>query len=50
VEVRVREDKVHGSLAIITVRPASGVSAGEIENKVDEILARYTIRLHLEII
>ncbi|MBC8418379.1 MAG: acyl-CoA synthetase [Desulfobacterales bacterium] len=50
VEITVREDKVHGSLAIITVRPASGVSAGEIENKVDEILARYTIRFHLEII
>ncbi|MFH0844307.1 MAG: acyl-CoA synthetase [Pseudomonadota bacterium] len=50
VEITVREDKVHGSLAIITVRPASGVSAGEIENKVDEILARYTVRFHLEII
>ena len=50
VEVTVREDKVHGSLAIITVRPASGVSAGEIENKVDEILARYTVRFHLEIV
>ncbi|MBU0733784.1 MAG: acyl-CoA synthetase [Proteobacteria bacterium] len=50
VEITVREDKVHGSLAIIKVRPASGVSAGEIENKVDEILARYTVRFHLEII
>ena len=50
VDVMVREDKVHGSLATITIKPASEALAQEIKEKVDEILTRYTIRYHLEII
>jgi len=47
-DVAVREDKVHGSLATITIKPASKASAEEIKDKVDSILTRYTIRYHLE--
>ena len=47
-EVKVAEDKVHGSLATIRVKPAAGVSKKQIEDKVEEILARYTIRYKLE--
>ena len=49
VEVTVKEDKVHGSLALITVKPASHTTAEEIKERVDNILTRYTIRYHLKI-
>ena len=49
VDVAVKEDKVHGSLAFITVKPASHASAEEIKDRVDNILSRYTIRYHLKI-
>jgi fatty-acyl-CoA synthase len=49
VEVKVGEDKVHGSLATLIVKPAAGVSRKAIEDKVDELLGRYTIRYRLEI-
>jgi len=50
VDVMVREDKVHGSLASITIKPGSEASAEEIKDKVDAILTRYTIRYHLEMV
>jgi fatty-acyl-CoA synthase len=43
VEVTVREDKVHGSLAHIAIERAPDASVREIEERVKEILARYTI-------
>jgi len=46
-EVKVAEDKVHGSLATITITPAVGVSEETIRGKVDKILARYTVRYQL---
>jgi fatty-acyl-CoA synthase len=46
-EVKVAEDKVHGSLATITITPAAGVSEETIRGKVAEILARYTVRYQL---
>ncbi len=49
VEVKVTEDKIHGCLATIRIRPAAGTSAKEVEQKVDTLLARYTIRYRLEI-
>jgi fatty-acyl-CoA synthase len=45
--VKVAEDKVHGSLATITITPAAGVSEETIRGKVAEILARYTVRYQL---
>ncbi|MBW2142519.1 MAG: acyl-CoA synthetase [Deltaproteobacteria bacterium] len=50
VEVSVGEDKIHGSLAVITVQAAPEVSAQTIEDKVQELLAQYTIRYRLEIV
>jgi fatty-acyl-CoA synthase len=49
-EITVTEDKVHGSLATLTVKPAGGASKKEIEEKIEEILARFTIRYRLEMI
>lgn len=49
VNVSVGEDKVHGSLAIVKIKAASGVSDAEIKKKVDELLTRYTIRYRIEI-
>ncbi|MDQ1336982.1 MAG: fatty-acyl-CoA synthase [Thermodesulfobacteriota bacterium] len=50
VNVTVMEDKVHGSLATITVKPASGALPEDIRKRIDDILTRYTIRYRLEII
>ncbi len=50
VEVTVSEDKVHGSLATISVKKGSKASTDQIKEKVDEILTRYTIRYRLEIV
>jgi fatty-acyl-CoA synthase len=49
VEVEVTEDKVHGCLATIRVKPAPGTSQKEIENKIESILTRFTIRYRMEV-
>jgi fatty-acyl-CoA synthase len=49
VEVAVSEDKVHGSLATITLKAASQTSEDQIKEKVDEILARFTVKYSLKI-
>lgn len=50
VEVRVGEDKAHGTLATIAVKPAPGASPEAIGARVDQILTRYTLRHRLEIL
>ncbi len=50
IEVSVNEDKIHGSIAEITIKAAQGVSADGIKQKVEDILARYTVKYMLEII
>jgi fatty-acyl-CoA synthase len=50
VDVAVKEDKVHGSLATITVKPASRASAQEVKKRVDDILTRYTVKYRVDII
>ena len=50
VKVTVAEDKIHGSLATLTIQPASQVSKDKIKEKVTEILARYTIQYRLDIL
>ena len=49
VEVKVAEDKIHGSLATITVKPAPNVSRDRIADVVDEILGRYTVKYEMEV-
>jgi hypothetical protein len=48
--VKVREDKVHGSLAVIIIKPAPQVSTKEIEEKVNQVLTRYTVKYRLEVV
>ncbi|MFQ5484970.1 MAG: acyl-CoA synthetase [Desulfobacterales bacterium] len=50
VKVTVGEDKIHGSLATLAIKPASRVSEDQIKEKVTEILARYTIKYRLDIL
>jgi len=50
IQVSVREDKIHGALAVISIRPAPDASQDELRQKVDDILARYTVKYLLEII
>ncbi|MCP4753398.1 MAG: acyl-CoA synthetase [Proteobacteria bacterium] len=47
VEVKTSEDKIHGSLTTISVKPAPNASQDEIKEKVAEKLARYTIKHQL---
>jgi fatty-acyl-CoA synthase len=49
VQVSVHEDKIHGALAVIKIKPAPDASQDEIRQKVDDILARYTVKYMLEI-
>jgi len=47
IEIKVTEDKVHGSMATVTVTPAHGVSTETIREKTSEVLAPYTVRYQL---
>ena len=49
-DVRVSEDKIHGSMAEIDIKVTPGVSADEIKQKVEAILALYTVKYRLNII
>jgi fatty-acyl-CoA synthase len=46
-EVSVGEDKVHGTLVGIGVKPAEGVELSAIKEKIAQVLTRYT--LHYEV-
>ena len=50
IEVRVAEDKVHGTLATIRIQAAPGADRDAIEAKVGELLARYTVRFGVEFV
>lgn len=50
VDVAVTEDKIHGSMAAITIKVASEFSHDKIRAKVSDTLARYTVKYRLEII
>jgi len=47
VDVQVGEDKIHGSLATITIQPSPNVSEDEIKKKVDDLLGNYTVRYRM---
>jgi fatty-acyl-CoA synthase len=49
IEVRVTEDKVHGSSAIIRIKAAPNISEADIKSKVREVLGSYTIKYYLEV-
>jgi fatty-acyl-CoA synthase len=48
--VAVCEDKVHGSLAAITVKAAAPATEDQIKDKVNEILARFTVKYSVEVV
>ncbi len=50
IEVRVAEDKVHGTLATVRIQAAPGADRGAIQAKVGELLARYTVRFGVEFV
>ncbi|MBI4963013.1 MAG: acyl-CoA synthetase [Desulfomonile tiedjei] len=49
IELKVGEDKVHGSSVAIKVKAAAGASKEDIANKVAEALALYTVKYYLEV-
>ena len=49
IDLTVTEDKIHGSLVAISIKASSGISKDQIRSKVDDILARYTVKYRLEI-
>jgi fatty-acyl-CoA synthase len=49
VEVSVNEDKIHGSIAEITIKSAPEVDAVDIKAKANDILARFTVKYKLTI-
>jgi fatty-acyl-CoA synthase len=50
IEVAVSEDKIHGAMAKIDIKAAAEVSEDQIRAKVDDILARFTVKYSLKII
>jgi len=49
IEVKVTEDKVHGSSAIIRIKAAPNISEADIKSKVREVLGSYTIKYYLDV-
>ncbi len=50
IQISVREVTIHGALAVIKIKSTPDVSGDELKQKVDDILARYTVKYTLEII
>lgn len=48
--VKVNEDKVYGTCAKITIKPAKGVDKKTISQKVSELLTKYTIHYDVDIV
>ena len=44
IDVVIREEKIHGTTAYVTVEPAAGVGEPEIRERIDAILGHYTVR------
>ena len=49
IEIGVREHKVHGTIALVTVKPAQGVAESELRERIDSILGRYTVHYEVSI-
>jgi fatty-acyl-CoA synthase len=47
-EVLVGEDKLHGTLATLRIKPAQGAAHAKIEARVADILGRHTVRYQVE--
>lgn len=48
--VKVNEDKVYGTCAKLTIKPAKGVDPKKIRQKVNELLTQYTIHYDVDIV
>ncbi len=49
IDVTVKEDKVHGTIAIITASPAAGTDVQEIRKHIESILGNYTLYYEVNI-
>lgn len=47
IDVNVQEDKVHGTMAQIRIKAAEGTDEQQLRSRITELLARYTVRYHL---
>ncbi len=48
-DVEVREDKLYGTIALVSIRKSPSAAAEEIEARVKEILTRYTVKYELTV-
>jgi len=49
VEVTVREDKTHGTLALIKVKPTKGISEEQLRDRINSLLGQFTVRYEVKI-
>jgi fatty-acyl-CoA synthase len=49
IEVDVREDKVHGTVALITAKPKAGVDQKDLRRRIADILQQYTVHYEVRI-
>jgi fatty-acyl-CoA synthase len=49
-EIQVDQDRLHGSIAKIKIKPASEVSGEKTESEVSDLLGRFTFKYQLEIV
>ncbi len=49
IEVTVKEDKIHGTVAIIAVKPKATADEANIREHIDEILGHYTVHYEVSI-
>jgi fatty-acyl-CoA synthase len=47
INISVKEDKIHGALALIEIKPSQRTSKDDITEKVEELLSLYTISYEL---
>ena len=49
IDVDVREDKVHGTIAYVAARPAAGADHAELRERIEAVLGHYTVRYEVVI-
>ncbi|NQU07117.1 MAG: acyl-CoA synthetase, partial [Candidatus Abyssubacteria bacterium] len=49
IEVTVKEHKVHGTVAHITAKPASGTDEKSLRNQIESVLGHYTVHYDVSI-
>jgi fatty-acyl-CoA synthase len=49
-KVTVSEDKIHGAMARIEAKPSPGVTGEQVIQKIEDLLAKYTVRYNVQLV